>query len=282
MSVVMPECREQEVFLSMTLRKGNYQTDAEGNFYFDVEASNENLDLEQQAVLQSALMNSKDYFLTNGVISKDHLHRQVGADGRQITHEEYIIGEPVSVYTDGPSTRVKGKLYRKNKYAQKFIDLLEAGSTRVKASVGGILPHVVKNVKDGTEKILAVLWNDLALTVAPVNHTVSPAWGIAKSLSSLEFVKSLSAGAGADAALFTGGRALVAEDVEHSVSRYEEAAAGLLGALMEGAVTDIDGARRFIGEYGFSDAAALRIIGELAEEAGKYTEFEEVLDGVNV
>jgi hypothetical protein len=271
------EKEEREVFLAMTLRKGNYQTDAEGNFYFDVEASNENLDLEQQAVLQSALMNSREYFLTNGVISKDHLHRRVRDDGLPVIDEEYIIGEPVSVYADGASTRVKGKLYRKNRYARKFIDLLESGSTRVKVSVGGILPGVVKNVKEGTEKIVSVLWNDLALTVAPVNHTVSPAAGIAKSLSSLEFVKSLSAGYGTDAAPFTGGRALTAEGAEHPVvCGYEQAVAGLFGALMKGAVTDINGAKRFLEEYGFEDAEATRIIGEIAEA---YTNFQEISDG---
>jgi hypothetical protein len=264
----------QEFFLTMNfLRKGNYKTDAEGNFYFDVEASNENLDLEQQRVLQRALMDSKDYFLSNGVISKDHLHKQFDGRGQQVTDEDYVIGEPIDVYTDGKSTRVKGKLYQKNPHAQKFIQLLESGSTRVKASVGGILPKVV-NMTDGTGKVVSVLWNDLALTIAPVNYTVAPASGIAKSLSSLEFVKSLSAGYGSNTADFTGGRALIPEDVENQ--RYEEAVAGLIGSLMEGGITDIDGAKAFLEGYGFSDAAALDIIGETASE---HTAFEEVLYG---
>ena len=263
----------QAIFLSMNLRKGDYQTDAEGNFLFDVEASNENLDLEQQAVLQSALLDSKDYFLSNGVISKDHLHKRV-ENGRQITDEEYVIGEPVSVYTDGASTRVKGKLYRKNKYARKFIELLESGSTRVKASVGGILPKVVKNVPDGTEHVVSVLWNDLALTIAPVNYTVSPATGIMKSMSSLEFVKSLSAGYGTDASQCTGGQALIREEVEHSTQKYETALAGLIGALMDGSVKDIEEAQEFLKGYGFSYAGALDVIGEIADH---YTAFEEAL-----
>jgi hypothetical protein len=50
-------------------------TDKEGNFIFDVEASNENLDLEGERTLQRALLGTKDYFLTNGVISKVQLHQ---------------------------------------------------------------------------------------------------------------------------------------------------------------------------------------------------------------
>jgi hypothetical protein len=41
----------KEVFLQMTLQKGALGTDPDGNFLFDVEASNENLDLEEQRVL---------------------------------------------------------------------------------------------------------------------------------------------------------------------------------------------------------------------------------------
>ena len=47
------------------------QEDENGNFIVEVEASNENLDLQNQRTLQSALDESKEYFLTNGVISDD-------------------------------------------------------------------------------------------------------------------------------------------------------------------------------------------------------------------
>ena len=51
------------------------QKDSNGNVIFEVEASNENLDVEDQRVLQAALMKTKDHFLKNGVVSKDHMHR---------------------------------------------------------------------------------------------------------------------------------------------------------------------------------------------------------------
>ena len=270
---------EQEIFLSMEINKGNLQED-ENYFFFDVEASNENLDLEGQKVLQRALLGAKDYFLSNGVVTKDHLHKRV-EHGQQITDEQYVIGEPVSVYTEGKSTRVRGKLYKNNEYARKFIDLLRAGSTRVKASVGGIIPKAVKNVRDGTEKVVSVLWNDLALTIAPVNYTVSPAAGVmAKSLNSLEFVKSLSVGYETDSSAFTGGRALQKEDVEHgtvdkSGSDYKRAIAALAVALANGKVKTLEEAKDFLGhKFGFSAATSLDVI---RETASKHNEFMEVL-----
>jgi uncharacterized protein YfcZ (UPF0381/DUF406 family) len=268
---------EVEIFLEMEMRKGNFQEDKDF-FYFDVEASNENLDLEQQQVLQRALLGSQDYFLTNGVVSKDHLHKRVD-HGRQITDEQYVIGEPVKVYKNGKSTRVTGRLYKSNEHAQKFIDLLRSKSTRVKASVGGIIPKVVKTI-EGTEKVVSVLWNDLALTIAPVNYTVSPAAGVmVKSLTSLEFVKSLAVGYGTDSGKFTGGRALTKEDVEHStVERsnpdYAGAISDLVGALARGKVGTLEEAKNFLNNYGFSAAVSLDVIREIAS---KHKEFAEVL-----
>jgi len=267
-----------EIFLQMEVKKGNFQED-EDSFYFDVEASNENLDFEKQAILQRALLDSKNYYLTNGVISKDHLHKRI-ENGVQITDERYIIGEPVKVYTDGKSTRIKGRLYKNNKHAVPYIDLLRAKSTRVKASVGGIIPKIVKNIKDGTEKVVSFLWNDVALTIAPVNYTVGPATGIlAKCLTGDEFVKALSIGYGTDSSEFTGGRALQKEDVEgNTVNKtdpdYETAIAELAGALSIGDVTTVEEAQDFLKDFGISAAVALDVIRGIVS---KHNEFAEVL-----
>ena len=68
------------IFLQMHLHKA-LERDPDGNVIFTVEASNENLDLEQQRVLQAALLQSKNYFLKGGVVSKDHKHRTFKTDG---------------------------------------------------------------------------------------------------------------------------------------------------------------------------------------------------------
>ncbi|TYT77817.1 hypothetical protein [Treponema phagedenis] len=260
--------KEKRIYLQMELKKGSFSKDESGDFIFDVEASNENLDLEQQKVLQQALLDSKDYFLKNGVISKDHLHQSrifEGGNAKMVFDEDYVIGEPLSVYTDGSSTRVRGKLYKNNKYAKKFIELLENGSTRVKASVGGISPIVERIQEGGTDlgRIVSVLWNDLALTIAPVNPTVAPAY-VVKSLSSLEFVKALSAGYGTDSEAFTGGRTLIPEDIEGNKRGKNEDGKNILTALVEkvvdGTITDEREARAYLSGLGIEEDTAEKYI----------------------
>ena len=210
-----------DVYLSLDIRKSAGATDDYGNYIFEVEASNENLDLQNQIVLQRALMESKDEFLKGGVISFDHLHKRKDENGNVISDPSMVIGEPIDVYfdKDNKKTIVKGKLYANNEKAKDLIKMLKAGSTRVRASVGGIFPQVVKNLKTGVEKITHVLWNDLALTTSPVNNTVGSAV-FAKSMTAAEFVdflpveikKALSAGYNTDSATKTGGEALIPED----------------------------------------------------------------------
>ena len=266
-----------EIFLQMELKNGSLQPDENGNWVFDVEASNENLDFEGQRVLQEALLNSKEYFLTNGVVSKDHLHQKTRKDGEILFDESYVIGEPKKVYVQDGVVRVQGCLYKSNEYAQEFAKLLNDNSTRVKASVGGLCPKVVKRKENGVDvgNVVSVLWNDLALTIAPVNPTVGPAMMV-KSLSSFEFVKSLSAGAGTDSTTFTGGRALQGEDVEHEkinvVLNNEEAIASLVGAITDGDVEDLEEAEEFLKGYGMSKAVARDGIRELVENSKEFME----------
>ena len=193
------------------------QEDENGNYIFEVEASNENLDLQNQRTLQSALMKSKEYFLTNGVISDDHQHKTRNPDGTVESHKDKIIGEPISVRTDGKSTFVKGILYKGIKAAQPYINLLKNKSKLVKASIGGIMPTIRKE-KDGTETVTGFMWNDLALTCSPVNWTVGSA-RFAKSMEMAAFCKSLEAGSGVDAADFEGGRSLQKEDIEDETEK---------------------------------------------------------------
>lgn len=190
------------------------QEDENGNYIFEVEASNENLDLQNQITLQSALEKSQEYFKTNGVISDDHLHKTRNPDGSVETHKEKIIGEPISVRFDKNSkkTFVKGILYSGIDAAKPYIDLLKNKSRLVKASIGGIMPKIRKNA-DGSETVTSFMWNDLALTTSPVNWTVGSA-RFAKSIAMVDFCKSLTAGSGTDAATMDGGRSLQNEDLE--------------------------------------------------------------------
>jgi hypothetical protein len=223
----------KQVALSLDLRKGALRKKRNGNWIVEVEASNENLDLEGQRVLQSALLKSKDYFLHNGVVSKDHYHKDKDEYGNTIFREEYVIGEPLEVVKEPDKTVVRLELYKDNPYAQEFAKLLESNSSRVKASVGGTV--LEKEDGEDGEDIKTVLWDDLALTIAPVNPTLSGATLLRKSLGSGEFVKALSAGCGTDAAQFEGGRALQGGDDEKAIVK-------LMEQVKKGAIANYDDA----------------------------------------
>jgi len=267
---------QDKIYLQLSLSK-SLQRDDDGNVIFTAEASNENLDIEQQRVLQRALLQTQDYFVKNGVISKDHKHREFHKDGSYDIHEEFVIGEPIEVTTQGTRTFVRGKLYPNNDYAKKFIKLLDQGSTRVKASVGGLVPRLKKGMENGRKigEIISVLWDDLALTITPVNPTVEPAVSMAKSLSSVEFVKALSIGYGTDSAEFTGGRALQKEDVEHEKSLLvinEAVIASLVGAMSDGDVTGLEEAESFLVDYGISRADARDIVRAVCKKSNSFME----------
>ena len=271
-----------DVCLSLALRKSAGKTDEFGNYIFEVEASNENLDLQNQIVLQNALLESRDEFLRNGVISYDHLHKRKGEDGSAISDPAMVIGEPIDVRTDGGSTIVVGKLYSTNEKAKEIIKLLKAGSTRIKASVGGIFPKIVKDAKTGVEKVVHVLWNDLALTVSPVNNTVGSA-GLAKALSPCEFVsslpdemkKALSAGYETDSEAMEGGWALVGEDVqggavdaatEGAAYTEEQAIDEVIRRLKSQEIKGSGQAEAFLVSVGIDGARAAEVVREILEQ----------------
>lgn len=281
------------IYLDLEIRKSKGKVDDFGNYLFEVEASNENLDLQNQIVLQNALMESKEEFLKGGVISYNHLHKRKDENGNVIADDSMIIGEPVDVLFDEKTkkTIVKGKLYATNEKAKDIIKMLKAGSTRVRASVGGIFPKVIKNVKTGVEKITHVLWNDLALTTMPVNNTVGYAV-FAKSMTSAQFVeslpieikKSLCAGYNTDSATTTGGQALIPEDTNTKTidatetaqtpkadtpdADIQEAVAGLVEMLNRGRVTGKQDAADYLVAHGVPKEKASEIIAELIDQGG--------------
>lgn len=254
------------------------EEDADGNFIFEVEASNENLDLDKQNIQQKALINSKDFFISNGVVSDDHQHKRYDKNGNVISDKSKIIGEPISVRTEGTRTFVKGKLYGSIAAAQDFIKLLKAHSSRVKASVGGIMPTIRKN-PDGTETVTAFRWNDLALTCSPVNHTVGSAV-FAKSMSNVDFCKALSAGYGTDGTAMTGGMAFQNEDLENSTvnvlpENTESERDGdidvineLMAAISTGEIKTKARMASFLTERGYSEEKARASVREIISQGG--------------
>lgn len=259
------------------------EEDSDGNYTFEVEASNENLDFQNQRIQQNALLNSKEFFITNGVISDDHQHKRYDKDGNIISDKSKIIGEPISVRTEGTSTFVKGKLYGSVEAAKDFIRLLKAHSSRVKASVGGIMPKIIRNT-DGTETVTAFRWNDLALTTSPVNYTVGSAV-FAKSMSNIDFCKALTAGYGTDFGTMTGGSCLRKEDLEGKTTNATQenilpdeiakngendidAINELMAAIGTGEIKSKYKMEAFLVERGFSQEKARASVREIISQGG--------------
>lgn len=271
-----------DIYLNLRFRKSDAgtseigKTDEYGNYIFEVEASNENLDLQNQIVLQDALLESKDNFIKYGVISHDHQHHKKDKNGNQITDTKNIIGEPIDVRTDGRTTYVIGKLYKDNEIAKDYIKMLKDGSTRVRASIGGIFPEVVADAVTGAEKVTHVLWNDLALTATPVNNTVGHATFV-RSMDSAEFVKALSAGIGTDHSNFEGGRSFIPENIGSATINTLETNAELIDKskikkLMQqvttGRIKTQEEAEAFLLGQGFNSEQSRLIVREIIEQGG--------------
>lgn len=268
-----------DFFLDFELCKAVSGEENDGNYIFQVEASNENVDFQDQVVLQEALLKSKDNFLKNGVISYDHLHRRKDQDGNMISDPSMIIGEPIDVWTVGNKTFVKGILYKANEMAQEVVKLLKSGSTRIRASVGGLFPKVVKG-KDGVEKIVSVLWNDLALTPCPVNNTVGAA-SFAKSFTPETFARALAVGVETDSAAKTGGASFSREDLDRNdkdvvqeeddvEESADEVLKSLLGMIEKGVLNDKIGIYDFLVSKGIDKEESWAAAHEIDNALGGY------------
>lgn len=244
----------ERIYVELKLAKA-IDTDEHGNYVVWAEASNENLDFDEQVVMQRALLESQDYFIKNGVISYDHRHLKASPGETDWNPEKYIIGEPMEVQRQGGKTLVKAKLYRSSNLAQEIVKKLESGSTRIKTSVGGRKPQTETywdpKLKKNIERVTSVLWDELAITPKPVNQTLEPITMTTAQFVKSEIGKALMAGSGTESASMSGGRSLVAEDLEGSGD--SEHITAVVIALTFGDVVDADGARRLLKERGVPD-----------------------------
>jgi hypothetical protein len=267
---------EDRIYLQLRLSK-SIETDDNGNYIIECEASNENLDYDGQIVLQRALLDSKDYFLKNGVISYDHRHLRADPEDPHWTPEKYIIGEPIDVYKVGKGTFVKAKLYKSNPLVQDIVKKLKDGSTRLKTSVGGRRPQVVSewDQKLGriVEKVTKVLWDELAITFKPVNQTLEPI-----ALSGAAFVKSLTSGFATNSAGMTGGQAMVAQDLEGDEKKDKPHKIAVVMALAAGELQDVDEAKEFLMNRGYSAAEAEKILRSILNDKHMETEVSKMAD----
>ena len=227
-----------------------------------LKASNENLDLEEERVLQKALKAAAPMYLRKGVISWDHLHKLQ-------KDPKFIVGEPIDVaFGDDKSTLVKGVLYKENSRAQGIWQDIMSNSTRFGSSVGGYILG-----KSSPSDVNKVYWDDTAITNKPVNDSLL---GAVSTIPFKEFAKALMAGSGVDAASFTGGRATIPEDMQgvvvDEVQRPDEKISGIspsdltllfedvISAIRSGLIMSPVDLVSFVAEKGYTGSVAAQII----------------------
>lgn len=211
-----------------------------GERFIYIEASNEELDHQNEVVSQDALRAQAEYFLRHGNIDISH-YTIMGPKANIPNFMEYEVGKPVDVQFVGKSTFVKAQLYRGDSAMARNADMIWESMTKQSpparwyASVGGaVLPNgkEIRIDNDGNRHVVitGVRWNNLALDRCPVNKSVpeislAPMAVFAKSMGGYilsDIHKTLTAGYGTDSATLTGGGALRTQSLDGAVAGYED------------------------------------------------------------
>ena len=199
-----------------------------------IEASNEDVDHQNEVVLQKALAESAGYFLRHGNIDLSH-YTILGPKSGIPNFMEYEIGKPVDVSINGRQTFVKAQLYQGESPMAKNANMVWDSLTRQSPpsrwypSVGGsVLEKSVKldpKTGDKIAVVSAVRWNNIALDRCPVNRTVPevstvPVGVFAKSLGGFVIAKAFEASYATDAIGKVGGAAFGTQSLDQGVHSY--------------------------------------------------------------
>jgi hypothetical protein len=209
-----------------------------------LEASDESTDHQREKVLQSALAESKDYFLRHGNIDISH-YTLIGLRHNIPNHLEYEIGKPVEVGfgsgAGGNKTFVKAELYqganggtsKQAENAGMVWDSLTKQNPPMSwfPSVGGGIlekePAIDPNTKEGITVVKKVRWCNIGLDRMPVNKSVpqvslAPIGVFAKGMGAFVLAKTLTAGYGTDSAALAGGAALRKQSLHGVPANYTD------------------------------------------------------------
>lgn len=238
------------------------------------EASNEDVDHQNEVVLQKALAESSDYYLRHGNIDLSHFSI-LGPKSGIPNYMEYEIGKPAAVQVNGKRTFVKAELYQGDSPMARNANMVwdsltkQSPPSRWYPSVGGAV--LAKSVKldpvtgDKVAVIERVRWNNTALDRCPVNKSVpevstAPVGVFAKALGGFVMTKTLTAGYGADSAALAGGEALRVQSLQGVVHSYFDFRNKLADALRKRGIGNDPGARELVEfsakEFGLSHGDA--------------------------
>lgn len=237
-----------------TLLKARPHQDA-GKRILYIEASNEDVDRQDEVVLQRALVESADYYLRHGNVDLSH-YTLLGPKAGIPDYMSYEVGKPLEVRVDGKKTFIKAELYQGDSAMAHNADIVwdsltkQVPPARWYASVGGsVLSKSIRVDELGNRVAVVdrVRWNNTALDRCPVNKTVGevstvPVGVFAKSLNGF-VMKTLAAGYGTDSAVLDGGAALREQSLDGGYRKFRNKLSGLIrkGAFKGGAT----GAERY-------------------------------------
>lgn len=198
-----------------------------------LEASNEDVDIQNEVVLQKALAESADYYMRHGNVDISH-YTILGPASGLTNFLDYEIGKPIDVNVNGSRTFVKAMLYRGESPMAKNADMVwksmtdQSPPSRWYPSIGGAVLSKSIKIDPKTKGRVAVIdrvrWNNIALDRCPVNKTVPtastmPMGTFAKALGGF-VLKGLEAGYGSDSAALAGGGALREQSLEGAPLNY--------------------------------------------------------------
>ena len=177
----------------------------DGERIIEVQASSEDVDSEGDVILQKALLDSAQYFISTGHIDIDHIS-ELGHRYGIKNPDSYIIGKPLEVIDKGKGhTYVKGKLFKNanNEFNPKiysydnvWASLNTDPPTKWSASIFGYpksdafvncSEDVCKDTNATRYLVSGLEWHSLALTKNPVNNKLT---GFATITKANMFMKS--------------------------------------------------------------------------------------------
>jgi hypothetical protein len=166
------------------------------------------IDLDQEVLNTAGIIDSLAYLEKHGKVNWNH-----GAGPGDLLGDikKACIRQDPETRQDG--LYIEAKLNPKVPAAREAYNYLDGGG-KLGYSVQGVYLNVVKSATpEGLpiKEVKAAFLSQVALTPEPKNHATAAR--ILKSMAGKTISKSLTAGAGTDAATFTGGRALVPEQI---------------------------------------------------------------------
>ena len=243
--------------------------DARGNPIAWLEVSNENVDLDNESLMLSEVLQKwAPYFLEYGDITYDHYPKrypQLGPLG--------YIGKPLGYRVINGRPWVQFKLNKDNPYVEDILTKYKSDPEFVRslrASLGGNFSYRVPyenndgaTIRRGDASGIN-LWNELAISFTPVNDTLSGirAYPPTQTQSFDETMKSLAATGLTDLAAASGGDALAnpAKIGEHPLIKE------IKRLLASGRLKNRQDVLSYLGKMGLPESVIKRIVPEKENE----------------